>query len=32
VQKSIWYDDPKIRALAEKTYFVGLRRAGMPDE
>ena len=32
VQKSIWYDDPKIRALAEKTYFVGLRRAGMPDD
>jgi hypothetical protein len=23
---------PKIRALHEATYFVGLRKAGMPDE
>jgi len=23
---------PKIRALAESTYFVGLRKAGMPEE
>ncbi len=26
-----WYANPKIRALAEKTYFVGLREAGMPQ-
>jgi tetratricopeptide (TPR) repeat protein len=32
VERSIWYDDPKIRALAEATYFPGLRRAGMPEE
>jgi adenylate cyclase len=31
VQKSTWFDDPKIRALAEATYFPGLRRAGMPE-
>jgi len=24
------YDNPKIRAFAEATYFPGLRRAGMP--
>jgi hypothetical protein len=23
---------PKIRALAEATYFAGLRKAGMPEE
>jgi hypothetical protein len=23
---------PKIRALFESTFFVGLRKAGMPDE
>jgi hypothetical protein len=23
---------PKIRALFEATYFVGLRKAGMPEE
>ena len=23
---------PKIRALAETTYFAGLRKAGMPEE
>jgi hypothetical protein len=23
---------PKIRALAEPTYFAGLRKAGMPEE
>jgi len=23
---------PKIRALSEATYFVGLRKAGMPEE
>ena len=32
VEKSIWYDNPEVRALAEATYFPGLRRAGMPEE
>jgi adenylate cyclase len=32
VKKSVMYDDPKIRALAEATYFPGLRRAGLPEE
>ena len=32
VEKSNWFDDPKIRALAEATYFPGLRKAGMPEE
>jgi adenylate cyclase len=32
VEKSIWFDEPKIRALAENTYFPGLRRAGIPEE
>jgi len=32
VQKSNWYDEPKIRALAEATYFSGLRKAGLPEE
>jgi len=31
VHKSTWFDDPKIRALAEATYFPGLRRAGIPE-
>ncbi|HEV8679521.1 MAG TPA: adenylate/guanylate cyclase domain-containing protein [Stellaceae bacterium] len=26
-----WYANPKVRALAEATYFVGLRKAGMPE-
>ena len=26
-----WLQRPKIRALAEATFWVGLRRAGMPD-
>jgi tetratricopeptide (TPR) repeat protein len=26
-----WYASPKIRALAEATYFAGLRKAGMPE-
>ena len=30
VEKSSLYDNPKIRAIAEATYFPGLRRAGMP--
>ena len=32
VGKSIWYDEPKIRALAEGTYFLGLRQAGISGE
>jgi hypothetical protein len=32
VEKSNWYDNPKIRALAEANYFPGLRRAGIPEE
>jgi TolB-like protein/class 3 adenylate cyclase/Tfp pilus assembly protein PilF len=32
VEKSSWFDDPKIRALAEATYFPGLRKAGLPEE
>jgi adenylate cyclase len=27
-----WLEAPKLRALAETTYFVGLRLAGMPEE
>jgi adenylate cyclase len=26
-----WYASPKVRALAEASYFVGLRKAGMPE-
>jgi TolB-like protein/class 3 adenylate cyclase/tetratricopeptide (TPR) repeat protein len=26
-----WYASPKVRALAEPTYFAGLRKAGMPE-
>jgi adenylate cyclase len=32
VEKTSWYDELKIRALAEATYFPGLRRAGIPEE
>jgi TolB-like protein/class 3 adenylate cyclase/tetratricopeptide (TPR) repeat protein len=32
VEKSSWFDNPKIRALAEATYFPGLRKAGLPEE
>jgi adenylate cyclase len=32
VEKSTWYGEPKIRALAETTYFPGLRRAGLSKE
>ena len=32
VEKSSWFDDPKIRALAEATYFPALRKAGLPEE
>jgi TolB-like protein/class 3 adenylate cyclase len=31
LQEDSWYANPKIRALAEATYFAGLRKAGMPD-
>jgi hypothetical protein len=27
-----WYANPKVRALAEATYFAGLSKAGMADE
>jgi adenylate cyclase len=29
VRKSIWFDNPKIRALAEANYFPALHRAGL---
>jgi adenylate cyclase len=32
VEKSTWFDEPKIRALAEATYFRGLREAGISEE
>jgi len=32
VKKSPMYDDPKLRALAEATYFRGLRQAGLTGE
>ena len=32
VAKSTWFDHPKIRALAEATYFPGLREAGIAEE
>ncbi|MGC2200880.1 MAG: adenylate/guanylate cyclase domain-containing protein [Stellaceae bacterium] len=32
IRKSIWFDNPEIRALAEATYFPALRRAGMPGD
>ena len=32
VKKSIWYDEAKIRALAEATYFPGLRSAGIAED
>jgi TolB-like protein/class 3 adenylate cyclase/Tfp pilus assembly protein PilF len=32
VKKSNWFAKPEIRALAEATYFVGLRKAGMPEQ
>ncbi|MBV8119053.1 MAG: hypothetical protein JO081_03825, partial [Alphaproteobacteria bacterium] len=31
VKKSNWFDDPKIRALAEANFFPALRRAGLPE-
>ncbi len=32
LDKDPWYANRKVRTLAEKTYFVGLRKAGLPDE
>ena len=32
VKKSSWFAKPEIRSLAEATYFVGLRKAGMPEQ
>jgi TolB-like protein/Tfp pilus assembly protein PilF len=32
VAKSVWFDNPKIHALAEATYFPALRQAGLPEE
>jgi len=32
VAKSTWFDHPKIRALAEATYFPALREAGLSGE
>jgi adenylate cyclase len=32
VEKSSWFDNPKIRALAEATYFPALRKAGISEE
>ena len=32
VKKSNWFAKPEIRSLAEATYFVGLRKAGMPEQ
>jgi adenylate cyclase len=31
VEKSSWYDNPRIRALAEATYFPALRKAGLAE-
>jgi len=31
VKKSNWFAKPEIRARAEATYFLGLRKAGMPE-
>ena len=32
VKKSPWFTKPEIRALAEATYFPGLRQAGIPEQ
>jgi adenylate cyclase len=32
VEKSSWFDNPKIRTLAEANYFPGLRKAGLPEK
>ena len=32
VKKSPWFAKPEVRALADATYFVGLRKAGMPEQ
>ena len=31
VKKSPWFAKPEVRALADATYFVGLRKAGLPE-
>jgi adenylate cyclase len=31
VRKSPWFAKPEVRALAEATYFAGLRQAGLPE-
>ena len=31
VKKSPWFTTPEVRALAEKTYFAGLQKAGLPE-
>jgi len=31
IKKSPWFAKPEVRALAEATYFIGLRRAGLPE-
>ena len=31
VRKSPWFAKPEVRALAEATYFTGLRQAGMQE-
>jgi TolB-like protein/class 3 adenylate cyclase len=31
LRSDAWYANPQVRALAEATYFVGLRKAGMPE-
>jgi len=30
-ERTSWYESPKIHALAEATYFAGLRKAGIPE-
>lgn len=32
LRRDDWYANPKVRALAEASYFVGLRKAGLPEE
>jgi adenylate cyclase len=32
VEKSSWFDNPRIRGLAEATYFPALRKAGLAEE
>jgi hypothetical protein len=32
VEKLSWFDNAKIRALAEATYFPGLLKVGLPEK